>query len=47
MWRPTLIFGILTLLAVIGWFSWNQQAVLTLEADLHHQQVEASDTVEG
>jgi len=47
MWRPTLVFCVLTLLAVIGWYQWNQQTLLALGGDIDAEQVEQSDGTAG
>jgi len=43
MWRPILVFCVLTLLAVLGWFQWNQQTLLALGGDVDVEQVDQTE----
>ena len=47
MWRPMIVFCLLTLLAVLGWYQWNQQTLLALNGDADAQQVEQNDGTAG
>jgi len=47
MWRPMIVFCLLTLLAVLGWYQWNQQTLLALNEDADAQQTEQNDGTAG